>query len=168
MIEYDRQAEQQYVSPQNIYQQSLKKLSELEGISIHGKKYHTVAERVNIFRKHFTDWTIDIAILNNDLELALKGTVVMKAVIRTPTGRIVASGLATETFGSSAVNKTSAIENCETSAVGRALAFFGFAGTEIASANELEQSKKQLEEKKERESKQRMNENFDENGKFKK
>ena len=151
MIEYDRQAEQQYVSPQNIYQQSLKKLSELEGISIHGKKYHTVAERVNIFRKHFTDWTI-----------------VMKAVIRTPTGRIVASGLATETFGSSAVNKTSAIENCETSAVGRALAFFGFAGTEIASANELEQSKKQLEEQKERESKQRMNENFDENGKFKK
>ena len=117
MNEYDRQSEQQYISPQNIYAQSLNKLKELEGISIHGKKYHTVAERVNVFRK--------------------------QAVIRTPTGRTVASGLASEVVGSSSVNKTSALENCETSAIGRALAFFGFAGTEIASANEVEIAKEQ-------------------------
>lgn len=143
MNEYDRQSEQQYISPQNIYAQSLNKLNELEGISIHGKKYHTVAERVNIFRKHFTDWSIDTAILNNDLEEAMQSVVVMKAVIRTPTGRTVASGLASEVVGSSSVNKTSALENCETSAIGRALAFFGFAGTEIASANEVEIAKEQ-------------------------
>ncbi len=141
MNEYDRQSEQQYISPQNIYAQSLNKLNELEGISIHGKKYHTVAERVNIFRKHFTDWSIDTAILNNDLAEAMQSVVVMKAVIRTPTGRTVASGLASEVVGSSSVNKTSALENCETSAIGRALAFFGFAGTEIASANEVEIAK---------------------------
>jgi len=143
MNEYDRQSEQQYISPQNIYAQSLNKLNELEGISIHGKKYHTVAERVNIFRKHFTDWSIDTAILNNDLAEAMQSIVVMKAVIRTPTGRTVASGLASEVVGSSSVNKTSALENCETSAIGRALAFFGFAGTEIASANEVEIAKEQ-------------------------
>tara|TARA_B100001142_G_scaffold329571_1_gene393391 strand:+ start:3996 stop:4478 length:483 start_codon:yes stop_codon:yes gene_type:complete len=143
MNEYDRQSEQQYISPQNIYAQSLNKLNELEGISIHGKKYHTVAERVNIFRKHFTDWSIDTAILNNDLAEAMQSVVVMKAVIRTPTGRTVASGLASEVVGSSSVNKTSALENCETSAIGRALAFFGFAGTEIASANEVEIAKEQ-------------------------
>mgnify|MGYP003647684051 FL=1 len=143
MNEYDRQSEQQYISPQNIYAQSLNKLKELEGISIHGKKYHTVAERVNVFRKHFTDWSIDTAILNNDLAEAMQSIVVMKAVIRTPTGRTVASGLASEVVGSSSVNKTSALENCETSAIGRALAFFGFAGTEIASANEVEIAKEQ-------------------------
>ena len=143
MNEYDRQSEQQYISPQNIYAQSLNKLKELEGISIHGKKYHTVAERVNVFRKHFTDWSIDTAILNNDLAEAMQSVVVMKAVIRTPTGRTVASGLASEVVGSSSVNKTSALENCETSAIGRALAFFGFAGTEIASANEVEIAKEQ-------------------------
>jgi len=40
--------------------------------------------------------------------------------------------------GSTTINKTSAMENCETSAVGRALAFAGFGGSEIASANEVE------------------------------
>lgn len=73
----------------------------------------------------------------------MQSIVVMKAVIRTPTGRTVASGLASEVVGSSSVNKTSALENCETSAIGRALAFFGFAGTEIASANEVEIAKEQ-------------------------
>lgn len=161
MNEYDRQSEQQYISPQNIYAQSLNKLADLEGISIHGKKYHTVAERVNIFRKHFTDWSIDTAILNNDLEQAMSSIIVMKAVIKTPTGRTVASGLASEVVGSSSVNKTSALENCETSAIGRALAFFGFAGTEIASANELEIA---LEKQRD----QRVAQNFDDKGKLKK
>ena len=41
------------------------------------------------------------------------------------------------------INKTSALENAETSAVGRALAFLGFAGTEIASADEVANAIKQ-------------------------
>ena len=168
MNEYDRQSEQQYISPQNIYAQSLNKLADLEGISIHGKKYHTVAERVNIFRKHFTDWSIDTAILNNDLEQALSSVIVMKAVIKTPTGRTVASGLASEVVGSSSVNKTSVLENCETSAIGRALAFFGFAGGQITSSDEVLKSKEILKDLEEQASNNRVAQNFDDKGKLKK
>ena len=50
---------------------------------------------------------------------------------------VVASGLAEEVRKASNINKTSALENAETSAVGRALAFFGMGGTEIASADEV-------------------------------
>jgi hypothetical protein len=50
-----------------------------------------------------------------------------------------ATGWAEEVRGSSNINKTSALENCETSAVGRALGFAGFGSTEqIASADEVE------------------------------
>jgi len=52
-------------------------------------------------------------------------------------GRVIATGLAEEVRGSTNINKTSALENAETSAVGRALAFFGLGGTEIASADEV-------------------------------
>ena len=45
--------------------------------------------------------------------------------------------MALEEFGSSFINKTSALENAETSALGRALAAFGLHGTEFASADEL-------------------------------
>jgi hypothetical protein len=41
---------------------------------------------------------------------------------------LVSTGWAEEIVGNSPVNKTSALENCETSAVGRALANFGFQG----------------------------------------
>ncbi len=52
-------------------------------------------------------------------------------------GRTLSTGLAEEVRGSTNINKTSALENCETSAIGRALAFFGLGGTEIASADEV-------------------------------
>ena len=45
--------------------------------------------------------------------------------------------MALEEFGSSFINRTSALENAETSALGRALAAFGLHGTEFASADEL-------------------------------
>jgi hypothetical protein len=50
---------------------------------------------------------------------------------------VIATGYAEEERGSSNINTTSALENAETSAVGRALAFLGLAGTEIASADEV-------------------------------
>jgi hypothetical protein len=54
-------------------------------------------------------------------------------------GNIVSTGHAHEVKGSSNINKTSHIENCETSAVGRALAMLGIGiDTSIASANEVE------------------------------
>ena len=55
------------------------------------------------------------------------------------TGRVVATGHAHEERGSSNINKTSFVENCETSAIGRALAMLGIGiDTSIASANEVE------------------------------
>ena len=47
------------------------------------------------------------------------------------------TGHAEEVYDSSMINKTSALENCETSAIGRALASAGFGGTEFASADEV-------------------------------
>jgi hypothetical protein len=52
-------------------------------------------------------------------------------------------GYAQETYNQGHINKTSAIENCETSAIGRALASAGFVGSEFASANEVENAIKQ-------------------------
>ena len=49
----------------------------------------------------------------------------------------VYTGHAYEKLGATPINSTSALENCETSAIGRALASAGFAGSEFASADEL-------------------------------
>jgi hypothetical protein len=51
---------------------------------------------------------------------------------------VIATGLAEEKRTSSQINRTSALENCETSAIGRALAAFGLGGSEYASANEVQ------------------------------
>jgi hypothetical protein len=53
-------------------------------------------------------------------------------------GTIVGSGMAEEIRGQGNVNKTSALENCETSAIGRALASLGLAGGEYASVDEID------------------------------
>jgi 3-deoxy-D-manno-octulosonate 8-phosphate phosphatase KdsC-like HAD superfamily phosphatase len=104
-------------------------------VSIHGKEYKTVALRVNEFReKCGLEYGIETDLISNaDL-------VVMKATIKHLGGSVVASGYAEEVRGSSNINSTSALENCETSAIGRALAAFGLAGTEYASANEVSEA----------------------------
>ena len=65
-----------------------------------------------------------------------KRVIIHAAIIKD--GVTIATGLAVEVRGSSQINKTSALENCETSAIGRALAAFGLGGSEYASANEVE------------------------------
>ena len=101
-------------------------------VNIHGKQYLTVARRTNDFRERHPDYGIHTEILSID-----DATVVCRAVITDEAGRQISSGIAEESRTSSRINQTSAVENCETSAVGRALAFFGMAGTEIASADEV-------------------------------
>ena len=64
----------------------------------------------------------------------------MKATISDEQGRVRATGHAEEVRASSQINKTSALENAETSAIGRALAALGYAGTEFASADEVAQA----------------------------
>lgn len=102
-------------------------------VNIHGKEYKTVAKRVDEFRKdHKTDMSIITSIIVAD-----EKTVVMKAEISDKEGRIIATGFAEEKRDVSTINKTSALENCETSAIGRALANFGLGGGEYASADEV-------------------------------
>lgn len=104
-------------------------------VNIKGKSYKTVALRVAEFRELCPakdGWSIETEVLHRDAD-----TVVMLAFIRTPEGRTIATGCAEEQRASSQINRTSALENCETSAIGRALAAFGLGGSEYASANEV-------------------------------
>jgi len=110
-----------------------------EGIvPIHGKQYKTVAYRVNEFRTQYPDYTV-----STELVEANDTLVVMKASISNEQGRLLATGFAEEVRAASKINRTSALENAETSAIGRALAALGLAGTEYASADEVASAIKQ-------------------------
>jgi hypothetical protein len=106
--------------------------------NIRGKQYVEVNERIKFFRQEdqYKHWTIatDFPVLDEENALC-------KCTIANEQGRVVAVGHAHETKGSSNINKTSYVENCETSAVGRALAMLGIGiDTSIASANEVEEA----------------------------
>ena len=102
-------------------------------VRIHGKEYKTVALRVNEFRQ---DKIMGAYGIETDL-ICNANLVVIKATIKNEEGRVIATGYAEEERDSTNINRTSALENCETSAIGRALACIGLAGTEYASANEV-------------------------------
>jgi hypothetical protein len=108
-------------------------MSDTGKVKIHGKLYETVASRVVRFREE-TDpfWCIATEIVHRDEEV-----VVMKASIYDGAGVLKATGHSEEKRASSQINKTSALENAETSAIGRALAALGYVGTEFASADEV-------------------------------
>ena len=112
------------------------KKKKVEGIvDIHGKEYKTVAYRNNELRQQYTikdGWGIETEMLVND-----ETKVIMYAKLVDPNGKVAGSGHAEEFRQATRINKTSAVENAETSAIGRALAAAGFAGTEFASADEV-------------------------------
>lgn len=101
-------------------------------VNIHGKNYQTVAKRIADYREAHPKHCIETTIVD-----ANESSVLIKAEVRDQGGRLLATGHAEEVRSSSHINKVSAIENGETSAVGRALAFCGYGGTDIASANEV-------------------------------
>ena len=109
----------------------------METINIKGKKYVTVNERLKAFRTEsaYAGWTLKTIAheLTNDVA-------VFEAQIINKDGRIIANGFAREvrTQAGSMVNATSFVENCETSAWGRALGNLGIGIDEaICSAQEL-------------------------------
>ena len=103
-------------------------------VNIRGKQYQTVALRVQQFRQDHPNWSIQTEVFERTNEY-----VVMKASILDDTGRVLATGHAEEYRKSSSINATSALENCETSSLGRALAALGYlGGGEFASADELQ------------------------------
>ena len=98
-----------------------------------GKAYAPVAMRVEFLRRAFgTELGISTEIVSID-----ERVVIMRASITDAEGRVLATGYAEEFRSTKGVNSTSALENAETSAVGRALAALGLGGGEYASADEL-------------------------------
>jgi|TARA_B110000444_G_C18819512_1_gene586956 hypothetical protein len=104
-------------------------------VNIRGKQYVEVKERVKYFRqeKKYEGWTIatEFPVLDSE-------TAICKAVVANPEGRVIATGHAHELQANGNINKTSFIENCETSAVGRCLAIMGIGVDDsMASAGEV-------------------------------
>ena len=109
-------------------------------VMIHNKEYHTVAERIHLLNGLLGKQEKEYS-LNTELISWENGVVIMKATLTIITGESVLTytGHAYEVEGSSQINKTSALENAETSAIGRALSAAGYGGgDEYASANEVE------------------------------
>ena len=110
---------------------------ELKTTDIKGKNYVEVNERVKAFRKLYPEGIIDTQMISNE-----NGVCVCKAQVGFYTEDGVywlATGHAYEKENSSFINKTSYIENCETSAVGRALGNTGIGiDVSIASAEEVQ------------------------------
>lgn len=103
--------------------------------NIKGKQYVEVNERVKAFRTlpEFKGMSLESEIIAVDSE-----SVIVRAIVRDEKLRIISTGFAHEEKSSSNINRTSYIENCETSAVGRALGMLGIGiDTSIATADEV-------------------------------
>ena len=114
--------------------ETIKSVNErVKKIEVKGKNYTCVAARISAFRELCPVGTISTEILS-----LADGVVTMKTTITDENGKILATGMAQEKETSSYINKTSYIENCETSAVGRALGMLGIGSDEqMASAEEV-------------------------------
>lgn len=118
---------------------------EMLSTNIKGKEYVEVNQRIKAFRKLYPEGTIETELISNE-----DGVCVFKASIysdknvyppviqRQIDRKLLATGHAYEKENSTFINKTSYIENCETSAVGRALGMLGLGiDTSVASAEEV-------------------------------
>ena len=113
----------------------------MKTIDIKGKSYVMVNERILEFRRENPDYHLRSEMIHNE-----GGVCIFKAEVVDMNGDVVATGHAYEKEGSTFINKTSYIENCETSAWGRALGCLGIGiGESIASAEEVGNAIKQQE-----------------------
>ena len=109
------------------------KKEEMKTVDIKGKSYVEVNQRILYFRANYENGKILTSIENMD-----NGIAVIRAEIYIGND-LVSTGHAYEKEGSTFINKTSYLENCETSAIGRALGIFGIGiDTSIASSDEVE------------------------------
>ena len=110
-------------------------------MNIKGKDYAPVHQRVKAFRIVHPNGMIVTDIVSEG-----SGIITMKAVIYDEDHRTLATGYAREKEGSSMINKTSCLENCESSAVGRALGLAGFGiDVSIATSEEIKNAEEQQE-----------------------
>lgn len=105
----------------------------MKTVNIKGKEYVQVTERVKAFRSICPGGSIATEIVS-----LTDNMVIMKTTITDEDGKVLSTGMAFERPDSSYINKTSFIENCETSAVGRALGWLAIGvDASMASAEEL-------------------------------
>lgn len=107
----------------------------MKTIDVKGKPYVEVNERLKEFRSNpkYEGYSLESDIIQLE-----NGVCTIKAIIKDKSDRVIATGYAQEKENSSFINKTSYIENCETSAWGRALGNLGIGiDTSIASAEEV-------------------------------
>jgi hypothetical protein len=120
------------------YEQIKKANDSIITTDIKGKAYSEVPQRIKAFRMCYPEGTIHTEMISNE-----NGICIFKASVYDngdPTAhKLLGVGHAYEKEGSTFINKTSYIENCETSAVGRALGMAGFGiDTSVASAEEVQ------------------------------
>jgi hypothetical protein len=117
---------------QHPLQLAVEDLKILPTIDIKGKAYSTVANRIAVFRRYFPNASIISTILHDDeFRVVVQTKITIEEVL-------IATGLAEEFRGDNFINTTSALENAETSSIGRALACLSLGGSEYASSNEVE------------------------------
>ena len=118
----------------NLFDKCIEDLKKQKAVPQHGKDYYTVASRHSVLISNF----VGRVSINSEIIEALcdQNKVAVKVILNVDNWGSF-SGLALERYDSSFINKTSALENAETSALGRALAAFGLHGSEFASADEL-------------------------------
>lgn len=110
---------------------------------VKGKEYAEVNQRIKAFRSICPNGCIETCLVSN-----ANGVCVFSAVVKDENGKVLGTGHAYEKENSSFINKTSYIENCETSAVGRALGMCGIGiDVSVASYEEVANAIKQQEEK---------------------
>ena len=126
------------------FEDLVKANAEIKTTEIKGKNYAEVNQRIKAFRMLYPNGSIQ-----TNIELIENGVVVIKATVKDEDEHILGTGYAYEKESSSFINKTSYIENCETSAVGRALGMLGIGiDTSVASYEEVSNAIKQQEEQK--------------------
>ena len=105
----------------------------LKSIKIKGKEYVEVNERLKFFRANYPNYSLVSEVIDKT-----ESSILIMASVIDENDNVLATGLAEEEKGSTFINKTSYVENCETSAWGRALANFGIGlDTSVASADEV-------------------------------
>ena len=108
-------------------------MAKLKSVNIKGKEYVEVNERLKYFRSTYPNYSLTSEVLEKTDK-----SILILATITNAEGKVIATGIAEEEKGSTFINKTSYVENCETSAWGRALGNFGIGiDTAVASANEM-------------------------------
>ena len=117
-------------------------MKELKGINIKGNEYILVKDRVLYFNENYPNGKIETELLSeiNSEMVVMKATITPD--VDNPTR--IFTGYSQATWGDGYINKTAAMENCETSAVGRALGMMGIGVIDsIASADEINKAQTQ-------------------------